>query len=95
MGLLSRQSLAVKALSLEDPAQPLIPPSALFESLGLGRSDAGVLVNEKQALRLSTAYSCIKGISEDLASTGFEIIQELPDESMRPSEEPPALEPAP
>lgn len=82
MGLMSDR-LGIRALSMEDPAQPLLPASALFESLGLGRSDAGVLINEKQALRLPTAYSCIKGISEDLASTSFEVIQELPDESMR------------
>ncbi|HXI92975.1 MAG TPA: phage portal protein, partial [Blastocatellia bacterium] len=82
MGILTRK-LGVYAMTLEDPAQPLMPPSALFESLGLGRSDAGVMVNERQALRLPVAYSCIKGISEDLASTAFEVIQELPDESMR------------
>ena len=41
MGMISR-SLGIQALSLEDPSQPLVPPGALFESLGLGRSDAGV-----------------------------------------------------
>ena len=84
MGLISNR-LGIRALSMEDPAQPLLPASALFESLGLGRSDAGVLVNVKQAERLSTAYACIKGISEDLSSTAFEIVQELPDDSMRPA----------
>jgi hypothetical protein len=43
--------------------------SALFESLGLGRSDAGVMVNEKQAMRLTTAYACIKVSDSLLAST--------------------------
>lgn len=81
MGILSR-SVGIQNFSLEDPAQALIPPSALFESMGLGSSDAGVLVNERQALRLSTVYSCIKGISEDLSSTSFEVIQEMPDQSM-------------
>lgn len=82
MGILSR-SLGVQAMSLEDPAQPLIPPSALFESMGLGRSDAGVMINEKQAMRLTTAQACIKIISEDLASTSHEIFQRMPDGSVR------------
>jgi HK97 family phage portal protein len=82
MGLLTR-SLGIHALSLEDPAQPLLPMSALFDSLGLGRSDAGVLVNEKQAMRLSTAFGCIKIISEDLSRLPLEIFQSMPDSSMR------------
>lgn len=82
MGLLAR-TLGVKALSMEDPAQPLLPPGALFESLGLGRSDAGVLVNEQQAMRITTAQACVRIISEDLASNAHEVLQELPDESTR------------
>lgn len=82
MGILSR-SLGINALSLEDPSQPLLPPGALFESLGLGRSDAGVLVNEMQAMRITTAQACVKIISEDLASNAHEILQEMPDDSMR------------
>ncbi len=86
MGLVSR-TLGFRALSLEDPAQPLVPPSALFESLGLGRSDAGVLMNEHQAMRVSTAHICIKVISEDLSSTAHEILQSLSDDSMRTAKE--------
>jgi HK97 family phage portal protein len=82
MGLLSR-SLGVQAMTLEDPAQPLLPQSALFESLGLGRSDAGVLINEKQAMRITTALACIKIISEDLGTTSHEILQHMPDGSVR------------
>jgi HK97 family phage portal protein len=82
MGILSRR-LGINALSLEDPSQPLIPPSALFESLGLGRSDAGVLVNEAQAWRITTAQVCVRIISEDLASNAHEIHQNMPDGSMR------------
>ena len=81
MGLLTR-SLGIKALSIEDPSQPLLPYSVLFESMGLGRSDAGVLINEKQAMRVTTAQVCIRIISEDLASTGHEIIQTFPDQSV-------------
>jgi len=85
--LLSR-SLGFRALSLEDPTTPLVPPGALFESLGLGRSDAGVLVNEHQAMRITTAHACVKIISEDLSSTSQEIFQELTaPESMRLAKE--------
>jgi HK97 family phage portal protein len=74
MGLLTK-SLGIRAISVEDPNQPLLPPGAMYESLGLNRSDAGVLVNEKTALALSTAFLCIKAISEDLASVSHEIIK--------------------
>lgn len=86
MGILTRK-LGFQAMSLEDPAQPLLPPSALFESLGLGRSDAGILINEKQAMRITTAQACIKIPSEDLASTSHEILQRMPDTSMQPASE--------
>ena len=74
--------LGIQALSLEDPSQPLLPQSVLFESLGLGRSDAGVLVNEQQAMRITTAQVCVKIISEDLASNAHEIFQQLPNGSV-------------
>jgi len=86
MGVLSR-SLGIKAFSLEDPAQPLLPMSSLFESLGLGRSDAGVMVNEKQAMRLTTAYACIKVISQDLSRLSLDVFQQMPDDSMRVARE--------
>lgn len=84
MGLLAR-SVGFQALSMEDPAQPLLPAGALFESLGLGRSDAGVLVNEAQAMRIGTVQTCIKIISEDLASNSHEILQNMPDRSIQPA----------
>lgn len=82
MGLLSR-SLGIKALSLESPETPLLPPSALYESFGLGRSDAGVLVNEKQAFRLSPVFACFKIISEDLSKIPLSVYQRMPDFSIR------------
>jgi HK97 family phage portal protein len=82
VGILSRR-LGVRALSLEDPSQPLLPPSALYETLGMGRSDAGVLMNDQQALRIGTALACIKIISEDLGTTSHEILQRMPDDSVR------------
>lgn len=72
---------------MEDPAQPLMPYSALIESLGLGRSDAGVLINEKQAMRLTTAHACFKVVSEDLSRLSLDIFQEMPDDSMRVAKE--------
>jgi len=85
VGLLSR-AFGIKA-SIEDPAAPLIPYSALFESLGLGRSDAGVMVNEKAAMRLTTAFACIKVISEDLSALPLIVYQKMPDGSMREATE--------
>jgi HK97 family phage portal protein len=79
--------LGIRALSIEDPAQPLLPYSALFESLGLGRSDAGNLVNETQALRLTTMYACVNIISQDISSLPFLIYEELADGSMREAKE--------
>jgi len=82
MGLLSR-SLGFRALSMEDPAQPLLPMSALFESMGLGRSDAGIMVNEKQGIRLTTAFGCHMIISQDLSRLSLDIYQTMPDGGMR------------
>ncbi len=82
MGVLTK-ALGFRNLSLEDPAQALMPYSALVESLGLGRSDAGVLVNEKQAMRITTAFACITIISTDLSSLPLSIFQRMPDGSMR------------
>lgn len=84
MGLLSR-SLGIQALSMEDPSQPLLPQSALFESLGLGRSDAGNLVNEKQAMRITTVFACINIIQQDLGSLPFSVFQDMGDGSVQES----------
>lgn len=80
MGLLAR---SIRAASMEDPTQPLLPASALNESLGLGRSDAGVMVNEKQAMRLTTVFACINIISTDISTLSFSIFQTMPDGSTR------------
>jgi HK97 family phage portal protein len=80
MGLLSNK-LGIKALSMEDPSQPLLPYSALFESLGLGRSDAGVMVNEKQAMRLTTVFGCVTVISSDLAACSMPVYKKMSDGS--------------
>jgi len=88
MGLLTR-SLGIQNFTLEDPAQPLLPYSALIESLGMGRSDAGVMVNEKQALRITTAYACIMIISSDLAALPLPVLQRLPDGTVREATEHP------
>jgi phage portal protein BeeE len=86
MGLLANK-LGVNALSMEGPSQPRLPYSAMFESLGLGQSDAGVMVNEKQAMRLTTAFACIKVISEDLSSLPLCVYQRMPDDSIREARE--------
>lgn len=82
MGLLSR-AVGIRNFSLEDPAQPLLPMSALFESLGLGRSHSGVMVNEKQSLRSSPIFCAAKILSEDLSKIQLSVFRRLPDDSIR------------
>jgi HK97 family phage portal protein len=86
MGMLTK-ALGFRNYSMEDPAQPLLPFSALSESLGMGRSDAGVMVNEKQAMRITTAYACIFVISSDLPALPLPIMQRMPDGSIREATE--------
>jgi HK97 family phage portal protein len=86
MGVLAR-SIGIQNYSLEDPAQPLLPPSALIESLGIGRSDAGEMVNEKQAMRLTTAFACINNIAADLGGLPLPVYQRLSDDSVREAPE--------
>lgn len=86
MGMLTK-ALGFQNLSMEDPSQPLLPFSALMESLGLGRSDAGVMVNEKQAMRITTVFACIMVISQDLSSLPLPILQKMPDGSIREATE--------
>jgi HK97 family phage portal protein len=66
MGLLTRT--ATKMLTMEDPSQPLLPESLMREFFGIGRSDAGVVVNVEGARRLTTVFGCQKVISEDGSS---------------------------
>src|SRR6202012_5049925 len=57
--------------------------------LGLGKSDAGVLVNARQAMRLSVVFACFKIISEDLSKIPLSVYQRLPDDSVRLAREHP------
>jgi HK97 family phage portal protein len=86
MGVLTR-AIGIRNYSLEDPAQPLLPMSALMESLGIGKSDAGINVNEKQAMRLTTAYACIQNIAADLSGLPLPVLQRMPDGSIREATE--------
>jgi HK97 family phage portal protein len=78
MGVLAR-AVGIQNWSIEDPAQPLLPYSALMESLGISRSDSGEIVNEKQAMRVTTAYACINNIAADLSGLPLPVLQLLPD----------------
>src|SRR5665213_968880 len=82
MGFLTNR-LGINAFSVEDPAQPLLPYSALIEQLGIGKSDAGVMVNEQSAMRITTAFAAIMVISSDLSSLRRSIYQRMPDGSIR------------
>lgn len=86
MGVLTK-ALGFRNVSMEDPTQPLLPYSALMESLGMGRSDAGVMVNEKQAMRITTCFACILVPSSDLSSLSLPIMQKMPDGSIREATE--------
>ena len=86
MGILAR-ALGIQNFSLEDPAQPLLPYSALVESLGLGRSDSGEMINEKQAMRITTAYACVNNIAADLSSLPLPVLQQFPDGTIRAATE--------
>jgi HK97 family phage portal protein len=88
MGLLTNK-LGIQAFSVEDPSQPLLPYSALVEQLGIGKSDAGMLISEHTAMRLTTAFACISVISSDLSSLKRAIYQKLPDGSVREAPEHP------
>ena len=78
-------SLIIKAfgLSLENPSVPLVPTSFLEESMGAGKSDAGILINEKQSLRLATCYQCVNVISQDLSRLPLSVYEQLPNASLR------------
>src|ERR1039458_6832026 len=82
MGILS-SLLGFRNYSIEDPSQALLPWSVMTENLGFGRSDAGVEVNASTAMRLSTIYACCRIISEDLSRISLDVIQEMPDESVK------------
>jgi HK97 family phage portal protein len=86
MGVLTR-AIGIYNYTLEDPAQPLLPMSALMESLGIGKSDAGINVNEKQAMRMTTAYACINNIAADLSGLPLPVLQRMPDGSIREATE--------
>lgn len=86
MGVIAR-AFGIRNYSVEDPAQPLLPYSALVESLGLGRSDSGEMINEKQAMRITTAYACINNIAADLSSLPLPVLQQMPDGTIRAASE--------
>jgi HK97 family phage portal protein len=86
MGVLAR-SVGIRNYSVEDPSQPLLPYSQLIESLGIGRTDSGEIIDEKHAMRLTTAYACINNIAADLGGLPLPVYQRLPDGSIREAPE--------
>jgi len=53
----------------------------------MGRSDAGVMVNEKQAMRITTMFACVTIISSDLSALPLPVLQKMPDGSIREATE--------
>ena len=60
----------------EDPAVPL-GWAALLDVMGASESDAGVAVNERQALRLSAVQACVRVIAETLATLPLNVYQQI------------------
>jgi HK97 family phage portal protein len=86
MGILAR-SVGIQNYSAEDPSQPLLPYSQLEEMLGIGRTDSGEIVDEKHAMRLTTAFACINNIAADLGGLPLPVYQRLGDGSIREAPE--------
>ena len=68
MSLISSLAKNVRALTMEDPAQPLQPYSVLMDMLGMTITDSGMMVNEKTAMRQPTVLACVRVKSQGLAS---------------------------
>jgi HK97 family phage portal protein len=86
MGVLAR-SVGIQNYSAEDPSQPLLPYSQLEEMLGIGRTESGEIVDEKHAMRLTTAFACINNIAADLGGLPLPVYQRLGDGSIREAPE--------
>ncbi len=54
------------------------PEPWLVDALTLGRTDAGIPVNENAALNYAAVYACIRVLSETLASLPLIVYRELP-----------------
>lgn len=68
MNLVSSLAKNIRALTMEDPAQPLQPYSVLMDTLGMTMSDSGMLVNEKTAMQCSVVAACVRMRAIGLAS---------------------------
>lgn len=79
MGIVSKSLGLFRSQSLENPSTPW----SVVASMGGSMSDAGIHVSEEQAMRITTAHSAIKIISEDLSSVALKVYERMPDGSMR------------
>jgi HK97 family phage portal protein len=75
VNLISSLVSNIRALTMEDPAQPLQPYSVLMDMLGMTITDSGLLVNEKTALRQTTVLRCVLAISQGLSSLPLVVYQ--------------------
>ena len=54
--------------TLENPAVSLSDPAAWGWLLSGNQTDAGELINDQTALKISTVFTCIKVLAESVAS---------------------------
>jgi HK97 family phage portal protein len=66
--MLSRLGAAIRGNPLDNPSVPLNQAGFLFSLFGGGETSAGVHVNEKTALGLSTVYACISVLSNSFGT---------------------------
>ena len=78
MNLISSLASNIRALTMEDPAQPLQPYSVLMDMLGMTITDSGMLVNEKTAMRQPTVLACVRSLAQGLSSLPLNVFQRLP-----------------
>lgn len=77
MNLLSSLATNFRALTMEDPAQPLQPYSVLQDMLGMTITDSGMLVNENTALQQPTVLACVR-VRSLLGSLPLNVYQRSP-----------------
>lgn len=76
MSFFSR-AFGIRADSMEDPNVPLGSWGVLLELMGFQQSDAGMVVNEHAAMRLSAVQACVRAIAETLASLPLNVYQQI------------------
>ena len=67
-----------RSISLNNPAVPLSSPEAISWLGGGAGTDAGEVVNETTAMKLATVYTCVRVLSESVASLPVRLLRVTP-----------------